>query len=180
MNKKIIAMDVDGVCGDLLSPWIKKYNFDWEDNLSVDEITDWDIHQFVKPQCCSHIYSYIEDPSIYDEVLPIEGAINGVFYLKTLGYRVVFVTHSTEGHSGRKYRWLFDHDFIDMSDDYIECKDKSLLMADYIVDDYIINVNSFRGKSVLFTQPYNKRFLFTPRADNWVEVCRYFYKENNK
>ena len=167
-SKKIVAVDCDGVCADLTSEWIiNRYNNDWNDNLKHEDITDWNVHQFVKPECGLKIYDYLQDPSLYDNVIPIEGAINGVFYLKSLGYRVIFVTHSTQGHSGRKFRWLFQHGFIEVEDDYVECKDKSLVNASYLLDDYVVNVNSFRGQGV----------LFTPRCDNWTEVCRYFYKE---
>jgi 5'(3')-deoxyribonucleotidase len=181
MNKKIIAIDIDGVSGDLISEWIiNRYNNDWNDSLKYEDIKDWGVHQFVKPECGLKIYDYLQDPSLYDNVLPISGAINGVFYLKTLGYRVIFVTHSTLGHAGRKFKWLLQHGFIEAEDDYCEAKDKSLILANYMIDDYIANVNSFKGQAILFTQPYNKRFLFTPRCDEWASVCRYFKNESNK
>jgi 5'(3')-deoxyribonucleotidase len=173
---KIIGMDVDGVCADLLSVWLYRYNKDYSDGLKLSNILDWNLHQFVKPECGTRMYNYIEDPTIYDGVLPIEGAMRGVKFLRELGYRVVFVTSSTVGCSGRKYKWLKDFGFIEEGNlkDYVEMVDKSLINSDYLVDDYTVNIESFKGIGVLFSQPYNKMSQIMPRVNNWRELTRYF------
>ena len=39
-NNKIIALDIDGVCADLLSVWLNWYNYEWDDSLEVKDITN--------------------------------------------------------------------------------------------------------------------------------------------
>lgn len=176
MNR-IIGLDIDGVCADLITPWLFRYNIRYNDDLTIDDITDWNIHNFVKPECGTKIYDYIEDPTLYDLVLPIKNSLFGVSALRDMGYRVVFVTSSTLGASGRKFRWLQDYGFTKDLKDYVEMSDKSLFAGDYLVDDYIVNINGFNGDGVLFTQNYNKRFTHTPRVNDWNEVIRFFSGE---
>lgn len=152
----VFGVDVDGVVAGLDKAWITRYNKDYNDNMTVDQWTDWDIHLLIKPECGLKIYEYIEDPKIYDEVLPIDNSLEGVNYLRELGYRIVFVTNSTLGASGAKYYWLKKYGFIEDTDDYIECKDKSLFNAEWLIDDRIKNLSRFQGKGILFEQPWNK------------------------
>lgn len=181
MRKPIAGIDNDGVMFDLITPWLGRYNFDWKDNLTPSQILDWNIHQFVKPECGKQLYKYIEDPTIYDDVLPIDGAIDGIKSLREMGYDILFVTHSTKGHVGRKYELLKQYGLIQSDREYLEKEDKSNVKCDYLLDDYIKNVTSFNsGIGVLFTQSYNKGFIHTPRVDNWEQAIRYFKKELDK
>lgn len=173
--KKIVAVDVDGVVANNHIEWVRLYNRDYNDNLISSEITSWGIHAFVKPECGLKIYDYLEDPTLYDNVTPIEGALDGVNKL-CQSYRVVYVTSSTPGASGAKYNWLKRYNFIEKIDDYVECRDKSLILADYLIDDYIENVKAFHGLSYLFTQAWNKELYWLLRINNWKE----FLDENIK
>ena len=74
-KKQIIAMDVDSVVADLGTAWLNRYNRDYNDNMTNENILSWDTHKYVKPECGKKIYEYIEDPSLYDEVLPICGSL---------------------------------------------------------------------------------------------------------
>lgn len=166
--KKIIAVDVDDVCLDLVSIWLELYNKEWNDNLTKDKITDWKISDFVKPECGKKVLKYIEDPSIYDLCQQIPGALTGINYLKTIG-RVIFLTASTNGASGRKYKWLKENNFIDKIEDYVEAHDKLLIRADIMIDDKYETIKCFDGAGFLFTQPWNKKYYYPQRIDSWAE-----------
>jgi 5'(3')-deoxyribonucleotidase len=165
--KDIIAVDVDDVVCDLISTWISRYNFDYKDNLNKNSITDWDIGRFVLPSCGKKIYKYIEDPSIYNDCQPIEDSLEAINLLKKMG-RVIFVTSPTIGCAGRKYVWLKDHGYIDKLNDYVEARDKSLIKYSYLIDDGLHNVKNNKN-SYLFSQPWNTRFDYPNRINNWRE-----------
>lgn len=174
--KSTIAIDVDGTVADLHTPWLARYNRDFDDTLTIDKITDWALGAFVKPECGTGIFEYLHDPSIYDDVKPIPGALNAVLRLRNMGHRVIFVTSCNKHMSGRKFQWLADNGFIDtmygtISKDYVEAHDKSLIRADVLIDDYAGNFAGFRGDNVLFLQPWNKRHadMFILRFDDWSE-----------
>jgi len=74
----IIAVDVDGVIVDLVTPWLRRYNLDYNDDLTPESIQDWEVDKFVKIECGERIYKYIENPDIYYEALPIKDSLWGV------------------------------------------------------------------------------------------------------
>lgn len=157
-NKLTLAVDVDGTIADLMTPWVKRYNRDYKDNLTPYNILDWDVRKFTKPEAGDMTFEYLEDASLYDEVLPIEGSLDAVDTLREY-YNIKYVTHATNGTKGRKFLWLKEHGFIKDGDEYFEMKDKSDFPADFLIDDKYENVVSFigegRGVGFLFGQPWN-------------------------
>jgi len=170
----IIAVDVDDVTFDLVGALIKRYNAEYNDKLKKEDITSWYLAQFVKEECGEKIYEYFQDPSIYNDIEIIENAWAGVKALEMLGNRVVFATHSSIGASGAKYEKLLRLGFLDRQEDYIEAKDKSLIRADYLIDDKPTNVENFKGVGIAFSQPWNKNLNFKVRVDNWENIIALF------
>ncbi len=172
MSDKIIALDIDDVCAELMIVWLARYNKDYKDNLKREDITDWDVGSFTKPECGRRIYKYIEDPSIYNDVKPTNGAIEGVRELRKIGYRVVFVTAANPKIHLRKLTWLRDNKFKPIEKDYVEIIDKSLILANCMLDDKYDNVINFKGKGYLFDAPWNKKFNYVNRIYNWEQFLK--------
>jgi 5'-nucleotidase len=173
---KTFAIDVDGVLADLITNWLRWYNVEYNDHLIPEDITAWETDRFVKPECGKKIYTYLDDPKLYDEVLPHRDALKAINVLKSLGHRVVYPTTSPLASSGRKFYWLEQYGFIQDKKDYIETSDKSLIRADALVDDYYKNLDGFVGIKILLAQPWNadkkdnKNYL---HAYTWGDVLRY-------
>jgi 5'-nucleotidase len=167
----IFAVDVDSVVAELGDVWLGRYNKDYNDHLTSKDIRSWDTHLYVKPECGKKIYEYLEDPTLYDEVLPVIGSQDGIKFIKQF-CRVVYVTSSTVGASGAKYRWLRRYGFITNLDDYMECKDKSLIRTDYLLDDRFENVVSFHGFGILFNRPWNRgsKYFYSARLKDWNDI----------
>lgn len=169
MKKPVIFMDIDEVCANLHEVWLARYNKDYDDNLKSEDITAWEMEKFVKPECGIKIFKYLENPRLYDDVKPINGAVRGINTLKELGYRVVFATSAPIENSGRKFYWLRDNGFTLKERDYIEIGDKSLLRGQYMLDDRYDNVATFGGEGCLFTRPWNEKYYWSWRAKDWDE-----------
>ena len=180
-----IACDVDGTIADLHTSWLNLYNADYNDTLTPEDIHAWNMANCVKPECGNKIFDYLNCPSLYDNVLPIEGALGAVTALREAGHRVVFVTSSNAAQAGRKLTWLIDNGFLPNAHtfpDYIVANDKSLIRADMIIDDGVHNLRQFQVKHshyrILFTQPHNLsengtglfvRFSTWPAITNYIE-----------
>ncbi|QWA10335.1 hypothetical protein GTU79_24410 [Sodalis ligni] len=54
------------------------------------------------------------------------------------------------------------------------CGDKSIIHADYLIDDNVRHFQRFSGKGLLFTSAQNSLVDWTPRFNNWVEILHYF------
>lgn len=173
----IIFVDVDDVCADLMPAWFSRYNADYDDALKPEDIKAWAIDKFVKPECGKKIFRYLDDGSIYKDVRPIDGALEGIKYLRDLGHRVVFASSGIRQASA-KYSWLVEHEFLEPSykhEDYIGGYDKSLLRGDILIDDGPHNIESFSGVGILMRRPHNEHFSWSPSVLNWdtaVEVVR--------
>jgi len=176
---KIFAVDFDDVCFALVSLWTKKYNFLYDDNLDVSSITDWDISKFVNPKCGNKIYDML-DTNMYKEKNIIVGSLWGVNELRNAGYRVIFATSNSFNMGGAKFDWLNRNGFEVRKEDYFEVGDKSLINCDYLLDDNHSTILGMDGRGILFTQPWNMKYGYTPRVDNWFELIRYMKeaKEN--
>jgi 5'-nucleotidase len=175
----IIAIDVDGVVVDLVTQVLAIYNARYVDDIPVEKITDWDIDQFVKPECGMKIYEIFEAPGIYDFVEPFPGALNTINWLREVGHRVVFVTTPAPGTEGVKQKWLIQHGFLPLpsygySSDYVEARDKSLIAADLLLDDNYDNVLKFPGIGVLMEQPWNRNKPYGWRVKNWHDFGKKF------
>lgn len=156
--KGIVAVDVDEVVANLLGEWLRRYNVDYNDKLTVDECKEWDMDRVVKPECGKKIYDYLHDKRLYDYVLPIPGARDGVYRLLAAGYRVVYVSACAAGTERAKMDWLVRWDFLTEATrrkDFIAAYDKSLVLADYLFDDKPANVLTFKGKACLIRRPHN-------------------------
>ena len=175
MKKYVIGVDVDDVMLDFVGILLEVYNSEWEDNLIVDDITEWDLTKFVKPECGTKICNYFEDHNLYWAINPIDNAIAGIKFLRLLGHRVVFITHSSLGSSGAKYKKLKELGILDDANDYIEAKDKTLVKFDFLIDDKPKTISDYKlGVPVVFTRPWNKDMNHQPRVNSWLEIVDLF------
>lgn len=191
MNKEkpVVFVDVDGVVADLLSEWLRLYNIDYDDTLQAENVMDWDVSKFVRPECGDNIFTYLWNDDLYQGVQPIDGALEGIMALRDLGYRVVFATSCNLKMAGQKLQWLDDYGFLNMDKqgickDYIEISDKHLLLGNTLIDDYHHNLNGFKGRRILFDASHNQDishndFKFS-RAANWDEVVKNMAPANLK
>jgi 5'(3')-deoxyribonucleotidase len=54
----------------------------------------------------------------------------------------------------------------------MECKDKSLIRTDYLLDDRFENVVSFHGFGILFNRPWNRgsKYFYSARLKDWNDI----------
>ena len=171
-EKPIVAFDVDDVIISFIPTLIALYNKDYNDNLKIKQITDWNLLNFVNKQCGKNIYRYIESPDIYRDAKPIKDSLWGVNIFKTWGYRIIYVTVNNYG--GAKYKWLLDHGYISSNKDFVVAKDKSLIKAITLLDDNFENVKSFGSNAWLMTQPWNIKYKYKNRVKNWKNFVKNF------
>lgn len=174
-----ILVDVDDTVCKLVETWLWLYNKKYEDNLKPEDITDWDIAKFVKPEAKDTIFEFINNQAVYRIVPEIEGALSCVNRLRAMGHRVIFATWAMEDAAGAKYRWLKKHGFLDSQMDYVECKDKSLIRADITIDDNFEYVQKFYGMAVLFRKPWNMKADWNFCVNNWDEFVEFVVKYDN-
>lgn len=171
---KRICVDQDQVLADILSVWIDRYNYDYLDNLSVADITDWDIHKFVVPKCGMKIYDYLNDPDLF-ESLPVIEHSQEVLEELSKKYEIFVCTAPwNEENVAPKYRWLRKHFPFINEDNYIFTRNKSILKADFLIDDKPENLECFDGYKIIFDAPHNQREKRFHRFNNWIDIGSWF------
>jgi 5'(3')-deoxyribonucleotidase len=172
----IIACDGDGVVCGLHEPWLRRYNRDYNDSLTIDKWISWDVHKYVKPECGKKIYDYLTAPDLYDDVQPIAGSLEGIRAIRAMGHEVVFVTACTWGMTDQKARWFIRHGFctdvgVMLPPDFVPIDDKLKIDAHLLIDDRadtIRNwVNKKRQRAILFEYPWNASLLTDMPSTFW-------------
>jgi len=176
---RTILVDMDDTVANLVETWLERYNLLYHDDLKKSDIKSWAIHEYVKPEVGRRIYDLLSTGSIYDDVKPIEGALQGIQTLRDMGHRVVFVTSY---FNEQKVFWLQRHGLLidypykdgrwQTARDVIMTNDKNMILGDLLIDDRPDNLENFRGGAILFTQPWNERLVYPEagRANNWKEI----------
>lgn len=135
-----ILVDLDEITADLIGEWVRLYNEEWNDCLTREQITDWEIHKFVKPECGKKIYQILHRPGLFESLPPHKGAIKGIGELLGHGHTVKFATSSPTAESCRgKVHWV-DRYFADLGltiHDVIMVYEKVWLApsVDVLIDD---------------------------------------------
>lgn len=176
----LIGCDVDQVVADLNTEWLRRYNADYEDSLTVAELVDWDISKFVKPACGKDIDKYLQYPHLYERVRMIPHSLWGVTRLRMQGHRVVFLTSDPSAGASGKINWLKKNDFITGPDDWAVLHDKSLIPTDVLIDDSPRNISRSKAMyNLLFDWPWNRDMhgVCHPRSyirvDTWFDIVEW-------
>ena len=143
MKKLDIVVDMDGIICDLLTPWLAAYNKVYNDSLSIADCDDWWIENCVKPECGRNIYNFLT-PNMFDDLLPIPGAIEAIKALKEAEHTIVILTSTVIPEvAAAKMRWVQKHTNIPLQDMFIGYR-KSMVKADVFLDDSNVNHKKIR------------------------------------
>lgn len=174
-HRKRIALDMDEVIADVVPKFLDYYERDFGER--PDKSVWWGKKIYQLPSA-AHIRNYLHEPGFFAELPVMEGSQEVVRWL-TQHYDVFAVTAATEFRNSLidKFDWLDRHfPFIGWQR-LVLCGDKSIISADYMIDDHAFNLEQFEGKRVLFTASHNLDDTRFTRVNNWVELRAYFEKE---
>lgn len=175
MNKKRIAIDMDEVITDSIGRFIELYQQEFQEDLSDLRQPGRNLTNTVPPDRLATVKQYPHQRDFFKDLDPITGSLEVVEQL-CQRYEVFITTAALEfEHSFTpKYNWLKKHlPFITWKN-IVFCGDKSIIHADYLLDDLERNLKTFTGTGLLFTAPHNANVTGYTRLNNWQEVAAYF------
>ncbi|RXZ78061.1 5'-3'-deoxyribonucleotidase [Paenibacillaceae bacterium] len=172
--KQRISVDQDQCIADILSVWLYRYNNDYNDNLTSDQITQWNFHELVKPSCSKKIYKYLDDPSLFANLPVIEGSQDAIRKLSE-SYEIFFVTAPFNPNNILpKYNWLKKHFGFIPEENYVFTRNKSIINSSWLIDDKPENFIEFQGVGLLYSAPHNSKCNKYRRVGNWQDVLNFF------
>ena len=171
-----IGVDLDTTLNDLEVVWLDRYNKDYGDCLTVEDMTDWDATLYVKPECGARVYDYLDEPGFFRHLGIKPGAREGMAFLWE--HFEVFIVSAAHPHTvADKWGWIREHLPFIPYEHFIAASRKDLLNLDYLIDDGPHNIERFPGTGIVFDMPYNRhlpdRYL---RFRNWEEITAFFEK----
>ncbi|OBG93863.1 hypothetical protein A9X05_09175 [Mycobacterium sp. E3298] len=170
--KKRIAIDQDQCLADILSEWLRRYNNEFNDNLKTCQMTHQNCHDITKAG--KQFYKYLDDPEFFESLPLIEGSIEAVREL-SYTYEIFVVTAPYNPNNVEpKSNWLKKYFPFIKEDNYVFTRNKSIVNADWLIDDKPGNFEGFIGKALLFDAPHNRTETRYRRMRNWTEVLNYF------
>lgn len=180
MRKKKIAIDVDGVLYDLVTPWLNLYNEVYDDTLKLNNIEQYDLSKYTK---CSkkEMNELLQDSSIWKQIKLYRGVKKYINLLNDSPEVDLFLVTATSYKACKnKFDRLFE--LLPMLDEnqLVITSRKDLIGANFFIDDWEDNLREMAltkcGVPILVTQPYNKGFPNSlygiTRANNTREALK--------
>ena len=174
MKKKRIAIDVDWVMAKLLHKWLEYYNILFDEELTTEDILEWSIVDFVKPEAEEVMLNILNLPDFYRDLTIRSTAAESIKELDKY-YEILIVTdYFTKESFKAKYDWLREHLPFIKRENLVFTGNKSLILADYLIDDGVHNLETFKGIGILYDAPYNRDETRFKRVHSWGEITDYF------
>jgi 5'(3')-deoxyribonucleotidase len=167
-----IAVDMDEVIADALGELLARYNRQQKTNLTKADLQGKWLWQVLPPGGQELIEGYLQSDDFFEN-LPIIPGSQDVLRKISRRYEVFIATAAMAfpNSFGPKYRWLRRHFAFLSPHNFVFCGDKSILHADFLIDDMPYNLASFRGEGILFTSPHNLGVTDYRRVDSWQDVA---------
>ncbi len=169
-----IAIDMDEVMADALSEHLRRYNAAYGASLTVADICGRHLEECIPPahRAAAEAMldaSFFEDLSVFPDCQAVVRELTD-HYDVFIASAAMDVPCSFDA----KYKWLRRHfPFIPPSH-IVFCGDKSIVDADYLIDDRARHFARFKGKPLLFSAPHNATETRYPRVASWKEIREHF------
>jgi 5'(3')-deoxyribonucleotidase len=165
---------MDEVMADALAEHLRRYNAAFGTTLTPADLDGFHLEDWIVPAQREAVEAML-DASFFEDLAVMPGCLEVVRELAAV-HEVVVVTAAMDVPYSfdAKFRWLQRHfPFIDPSQ-IVFCGDKSLIDADYLIDDRARHFERFKGQPLLFSAPHNSGESRYPRVDSWPDVRKLF------
>jgi 5'(3')-deoxyribonucleotidase len=166
---------MDEVMADALGEHLVRYNRDYNETITVADLEGKALWDVISVERHHVIEGYLRSNDFFAD-LQIMPDSQRVLKRLQKTYEVFIATAAMEVPTSfhQKFHWLEQHfPFIPPSH-IVYCGDKSILLADYLIDDNPRQLRRFRGEGILYSAPHNKNVAGYRRVNNWLEVEQLF------
>jgi 5'-nucleotidase len=166
---------MDEVMADTLSEHLRRYNQKFDEAVTPEDLVGKNIWEIAPIDRLEQLRAFLDAEDFFRDLPLMPGAQE---VLKSLSQRfeifVATAAMSVPNSFGAKYHWLQVHFPFIPPTHYVFCGNKSILRADYLIDDLPRNLLRFEGQGLLFSAPHNVAATGFTRVNDWNEVAAYF------
>jgi len=166
---------MDEVMADTLAEYLRRYNQTFDEEVTPQDLAGKGLWEITPQHRLQQVRALLDAEDFFEDLELMPDA-QAVLEQLAARYEIYIATQAmaVPNSLGPKYRWLQRHfPFIPPSR-YVFCGDKSILRADYLIDDQPKNLFRFQGQGILYTAPHNLAATDFVRVNNWQEVDEYF------
>jgi 5'-nucleotidase len=148
---KRILIDMDGVLADIYTRYFELFEEETGFARKTDEIIG-----LKEAEAFPQAVRWIETPGFF-RTIPVIRDSQRVLKLLNDSFEIIVVSMATEYPVSLtdKQLWLNENfPFISWRQ-VVFCGNKSLIPGDIMIDDHFKNLDTFKGESILFSQPHN-------------------------
>ena len=172
---KRVCVDMDEVMADTLGEHLRRYNQTFEEEVTVDDLVGKGLWEVTPADRQQQLRAFLDAEDFFED-LPLMPGAQEVLKQLSSRFEIFIATQAmaVPNSLGPKYRWLQRHFAFLPASHYVFCGDKSILRADYLIDDLPRNLLRFEGQGLLYSAPHNLTSTGFVRVNNWQEVAEYF------
>jgi 5'(3')-deoxyribonucleotidase len=168
---KRICIDMDEVMADALAEHLRRYNHYYGEQITIEDLEGkwlWDV---VSLDRHAVLDAHMRSDDFF-EVMAVMPESQRVIRRLQTEYEVFIATAAMEIPTSfvQKYRWLEKHFPFIPASHIVYCGDKSILRADYLIDDNPRQLLRFTGEGILYSSPHNRGINGFRRVDDWLDV----------
>jgi len=170
-----ICVDMDEVMADTLAEHLRRYNQTFDEDVTLGDLAGKGLWEFTPLNRQQQLRAFLDAEDFFEDLALLPGAQDVLQQLSTR-FEIFIATQAmaVPNSLGPKYRWLQRHFSFIPPSHYVFCGDKSILRADYLIDDQPKNILHFEGQGLLYSAPHNLGATGFLRVNNWEEVSQYF------
>jgi 5'(3')-deoxyribonucleotidase len=173
MKRQRIAVDMDNVMADITSQLQEWYHRRTGFLLPESEMQGKnETAVFPEPAIAR---GFLYEPGFFEEAKVMEDCI-GVMSEMNKAHDIFIVSAAMEFPNSlpEKYNWLKNHFPFLGWQQFVFCGLKTIIKADWLVDDHLKNLDYFEGEKLLYTAPHNISINKYRRVNNWLEIAEIF------
>ncbi len=170
-----ICVDMDEVIADTLSEHLRRYNQEFDESITPEDLTGKGLWEVTPVDRQQQLRAFLDAEDFFED-LPLIPDAQEVLKSLSARFEIFIATQAmtVPNSLGPKYRWLQRHFPFLPPTNYVFCGNKSILRADYLIDDLPRNLQRFEGHGLLYTAPHNKNVTGFTRVDDWLQVAAFF------
>jgi len=172
---KRIAIDMDEVLADTVTKRLAMYLTDFGVEFPREKLHGYKIYDVVPEEHQENVRAQLTLAGFFRDI-PLMTGSREVLRDLMEHYEVFITTAAMEypNSFAEKYEWIKEHLPFFPDSHIVFCGDKSIIKADFLIDDTPHHFDRFAGQGILFTASHNVHEDQFPRVDSWEDVRKRF------
>ncbi|EHH69486.1 hypothetical protein GMO_07930 [Gluconobacter morbifer G707] len=162
---------MDEVIADAFSAqrlWYQRtYGYEWDDT----SLEGHSLKQLADPEHAAAMENLLHQGDFFADLEVMPGAQEGLRQLSE-DFDIFITTAAMEypASCAPKFGWLRRNFPFISPMNIVFCGDKSILAADFMIDDNARHFQRFQGQGILFSALHNMNTIWSPRVENWKDA----------